>query len=58
MISVQFGRQARATLEEAGARVLYRESPMLHSVDPAFLRMLGPWITELLRDTSSPASRR
>jgi phospholipase/carboxylesterase len=58
VISVQFGREACRSLEQAGARVVYRESPMLHSVDPAFLRELGPWITEVLRDTSSPAATR
>jgi len=35
VIPVEFGRQARATLEAAGATVLYRESPMQHSIDPA-----------------------
>ena len=45
VIPVQFGRQARAALEEAGARVVYRESPMFHSVDPAFLRELRAWVS-------------
>ena len=48
VISVQFGRQARRTLEAAGARVTYRESPMFHSVDPMFLRDLRGWVTEVL----------
>jgi phospholipase/carboxylesterase len=48
VISVQFGRQARALLEEAGANVLYHESPMFHSVDPAFLRELRGWILSCL----------
>jgi phospholipase/carboxylesterase len=48
VISVQFGRQARRVLEDAGARVLYRESPMFHSVDPAFLRELRGWVTEVI----------
>lgn len=47
VISVQFGRQARQELEEAGANVLYRESPMFHSVDPAFLGELRPWLAEV-----------
>ena len=48
VISVQFGRQAHRLLEQAGARVLYRESPMGHSVDPAFLRDLREWVAEVL----------
>ena len=37
VISVEFGRRARAILEEAGADVLYRESPIPHTIDPRFL---------------------
>jgi phospholipase/carboxylesterase len=36
-ISVEFGRQARDLLEEAGAEVVYRESPLGHSIDPRTL---------------------
>ncbi len=34
MIPVEFGRRARSLLEEAGADVLYRESPIGHWIDP------------------------
>ena len=34
VIPVEFGRTARATLEAAGAGVLYLESPIEHSIDP------------------------
>ena len=37
VISVEFARQARAVLEEAGAEVLYREVPIDHTIDPAVL---------------------
>ena len=37
VISVDFGRDARRRLEEAGADVLYREYPYPHAVDPQFL---------------------
>jgi phospholipase/carboxylesterase len=37
VISVEFSRAARALLTKAGFDVLYRESPMAHSVDPEFL---------------------
>src|SRR5207237_1430737 len=37
VIGVEWGRRARALLEGAGADVRYRESPMAHSIDPAYL---------------------
>jgi phospholipase/carboxylesterase len=37
VIPVEFGREARARLEELGAEVTYRESPMPHTIDPQFL---------------------
>jgi predicted esterase len=43
VIPVEFGRHARERLEAAGAEVTYRESPMAHSIDPAFLRELPGW---------------
>jgi len=52
VIPVAFGRRARATLEAAGAEVVYRESPMGHQIDPAFL----PDVRALVaRATSVPA---
>jgi phospholipase/carboxylesterase len=48
IIPVDFGRQARDRLERAGLAVVYRESPMAHSVDPAFLQELAPSIREAL----------
>jgi phospholipase/carboxylesterase len=48
IISVEFGRQARALLEEAGASVLYREYPLPHAIDPGFLMELRPWLAETL----------
>jgi phospholipase/carboxylesterase len=44
VIGVEWGRRAQAALEEAGADVLYRESPMPHTIDPGFLDELGPWL--------------
>jgi phospholipase/carboxylesterase len=38
VIPVEFGRAARDTLAAAGADVVYRESPIDHSIDPAALR--------------------
>jgi phospholipase/carboxylesterase len=48
IISVEFGRAARDTLGRAGADVTYHESPMAHSVDPAFMHELAPWLRETL----------
>jgi phospholipase/carboxylesterase len=52
VISVEWGRRARALLVEAGADVLYHESPIGHSVDPVFLRTLAPWVAESLETVS------
>jgi predicted esterase len=43
---VEWGRQARDLLEQAGADVLYREYPLPHAVDPSFLVELRPWLRE------------
>jgi phospholipase/carboxylesterase len=44
IISVEFSRQARKLLEEAGAPVLYREYPLPHAIDPSFLIELRAWL--------------
>jgi phospholipase/carboxylesterase len=49
VISVEFGRDARRRLEAAGARVLYRESPIFHGVDPGFLPVLANWLAQIKR---------
>ena len=48
VIDIAFGRAARDLLESASADVLYRESPLPHTVDPAFLRDLVPWLEAAL----------
>ena len=45
VISVEFGREARDRLIQAGADVTYRESPMPHTIDPAFLADLRGWVS-------------
>jgi phospholipase/carboxylesterase len=45
VISVDFGRDARDRLTSAGADVTYRESPMAHTIDPAFLAELRGWVS-------------
>jgi phospholipase/carboxylesterase len=44
VISVDFGRDARDRLISAGADVTYRESPMPHTIDPAYLAELRGWV--------------
>jgi phospholipase/carboxylesterase len=48
VISVEWSRRAKQLLEEAGAHVLYREYPLQHSIDPAFLAELAPWLASAL----------
>jgi phospholipase/carboxylesterase len=48
VISVEFGRRAKETLEAAGLPVLYREAPIGHSVDPSYLPLLQDWVAERL----------
>jgi phospholipase/carboxylesterase len=48
VIGVEWGRQARQLLEEAGADVLYREYPLPHTIDPQFVVELRPWLAERL----------
>jgi phospholipase/carboxylesterase len=44
VIGVEFGRRARALLEDGGLAVRYQESTMAHSIDPAFLDELRGWV--------------
>jgi phospholipase/carboxylesterase len=48
VISVEWGRRARDAMEEAGADVVYRETQMGHSIDPAFLSELQTWLGTVL----------
>ena len=49
VIPVEWSRRADDALREAGADVVYHESPALpHSIDPGFLRTLPAWLAETL----------
>jgi phospholipase/carboxylesterase len=48
IIPVDFGRDARGRLMEAGAEVTYRESRMPHAIDPRFLSELPQWLEEVV----------
>jgi phospholipase/carboxylesterase len=46
VISVEFARSARDRLQAAGADILYRESPMAHTIDPRIIPDLQRWVQE------------
>jgi phospholipase/carboxylesterase len=46
IIGIEWGRDAKERLEHAGAAVLYRETPMGHTIDPDFLHELVPWLED------------
>jgi phospholipase/carboxylesterase len=53
VISVEFGRDARDRLVNAGAEVTYRESPMPHTIDPSVMRELPGWIEATLASAAT-----
>lgn len=46
VIGVSFAREARSRLEAAGVELLYRESPVAHTIDPDFVPELRAWLAE------------
>jgi phospholipase/carboxylesterase len=48
VIGVEYGREARRLLSEAGLNVTWRESPMMHGVDPGYLGELADWVLEVV----------
>ncbi len=48
VIGVEWGRRARAALEDAGGEVLYRETPMFHQIDPDFVREVSTWLEGII----------
>ena len=48
VIQVEWGRRAKASLDEAGVDLTYRESPLPHAIDPRFVGELRRWIAETL----------
>jgi phospholipase/carboxylesterase len=45
VIGVEFGREARDILGKAGLDVTWRESPMMHGIDPMYLTELEGWLS-------------
>jgi phospholipase/carboxylesterase len=52
VIGVEWGRKAHELLPHA----VYRESPLGHTIDPRFLRELGPWLYDVMRERTSSSS--
>jgi phospholipase/carboxylesterase len=48
VISVDFARDARLRLQAAGLDVLYRESPMAHTIDPRVIPELEAFVSASL----------
>ena len=48
VIPVDFSREARRVLEEAGADVLYREAPLPHTIDPGIVPELQAFVAAAL----------
>src|SRR5436190_14539393 len=48
VIGVEWGRQAQMRMPDAGADVIYQESPMGHSIDPAFVTRLAGWLGDIV----------
>jgi phospholipase/carboxylesterase len=58
VIGVEFGRAARDELEAAGLDVTYRESPMAHTIDPAYIDELRrEWMPRVLARVSESSER-
>ena len=53
IIGVEFGRDARARLEGAGLDVLYRESPIPHTIDPGVLAELRGWPARTIEEVAA-----
>ena len=58
VISAEWGRRASIVLEPAGFHVLYREYPLPHAVDPAFVAELGEWVRSVVEQGRAPRPGR
>lgn len=54
VIPVEFAQEAHNALR-AGVEVLYHESPIPHTIDPAFLSSLIPWLRRIREGWLPPA---
>jgi phospholipase/carboxylesterase len=49
IIEVGFGREAKQRLEDAGAEVTWRETPMQHTIDPDYIPVLRDFVAARTR---------
>jgi phospholipase/carboxylesterase len=56
VIPVDLGRAAHERLADAGVPVLWRESPIDHSIDPRFVAELRPWLSAAIGATGARSS--
>jgi len=54
VIGVEWSPRAHKLLPH----VVYRESPLPHTIDPRFRRELGPWLYDIAEQTPSENARR
>jgi phospholipase/carboxylesterase len=54
VIPVEWSRKTKELLEGAGAEVVYRESPIPHSVDPSFIAELQSWVSDIVGSSAPP----
>jgi len=52
-IPVDFGREARRRLEDAGVAVLYREAAIPHTIEPRFVAVVREWLKDILVEPRS-----
>ncbi len=55
VIPVEFAHRAHERLRAIGADVLYRESPIGHTIDPAFVPELRTWLEQRIPRTAAPS---
>jgi phospholipase/carboxylesterase len=48
VIGIEWARDAKRRLDGSGAELLYRESPIGHSIDPRFVPELRDWLAATL----------
>ena len=48
IIGVEWGRRAKAQLEQAGADPIYREYPLPHTIDPDYLHEVAEWLSGVM----------
>jgi phospholipase/carboxylesterase len=58
IIGVSWAREARSLLEGAGIELLYRESPIPHTIDPQYVPELRDWLAETVEREAADAGGR